>query len=231
VLAAAASVVICMVMSPIAGHGAGWLLPAVLTTAMGLGVFAATVGWHAYRHHRLSHGLRVAARPAMMAEVQVQEVAGVESAFVAGLLRPQIYCSPQLRARLRPDELRAVLLHERFHQLDRAPAKMVLLQAIAPALRFFHAGRAWLALCAARLEMAADRHALEHGSSRGALAGALLKLLPATTPGIGFTSAAELRLQALVDGRHDETPEPPPVAWLMAPVSAAILCFLMLGPI
>ncbi len=63
-----------------------------------------------------------------------------------------------------------MILHERYHQLDRAPVRMVVLQAIAPALRPFQAGRVWLARWTASLEIAADQYALRQGSSRRALA-------------------------------------------------------------
>jgi beta-lactamase regulating signal transducer with metallopeptidase domain len=229
VLSATAVVGMCMIMSPIAGHPAGWLVSILAALVAGLAGLLASVAWRAYRHNQLSLRLGAAARPASVAQVEVREVAGLESAFVAGLLRPQIYCSPLLAAKLRPEELRAVILHERYHQLDRAPARMVLLQAIAPALRPFQAGRAWLAWWTASLEIAADQHALQLGSSRGALAGALLKLAPAEAGGIGFTSATELRLQALLDGTPGAA-APSPLAWVIAPVAAAILCLLMLMP-
>jgi beta-lactamase regulating signal transducer with metallopeptidase domain len=229
VLSASAVVGMCMVMSPIAGHPAGWLVSILAALAAGLAVLLASVAWRAYRHHQLSLRLGAAARPASVAQVEVREVAGLESAFVAGLFRPQIYCSPQLAAKLRPEELRAVILHERYHQLDRAPARMVVLQAIAPALRPFQTGRVWLARWTASLEIAADQHALQQGSSRGALAGALLKLAPAEAGGIGFTSATELRLQALVE-EASQVAGPPRLAWLIAPVVAVIGCLLMLMP-
>jgi beta-lactamase regulating signal transducer with metallopeptidase domain len=116
VLSASAVVGMCMVMSPIAGHPAGWLVSILAALAAGLAVLLASVAWRAYRHHQLSLRLGAAARPASVAQVEVREVAGLESAFVAGLFRPQIYCSPQLAAKLRPEELRAVILHERYHQ-------------------------------------------------------------------------------------------------------------------
>ena len=229
VLSAAAVVGVCMVIGPIAGHPAGWLVSVLAALATGVAGLLASVAWRAYGHHQLSLRLGAAARPASVAQVEVREVAGLEGAFVAGLFRPQIYCSPQLGAKLRPDEVRAVILHERYHQLDRAPVRMVALQAIAPALRPFQAGRIWLARSTASLEIAADQHALRQGSSRRALAGALLKLAPVEAGGIGFTSAAELRLQALVGGTS-QVAGPPSVAWLIAPFAAAIGCLLMLMP-
>jgi Zn-dependent protease with chaperone function len=218
-----------MLMTPIPGHPAGWLLPFGLALAVGLAVLLASIAWTAHRHHRISLRLRATARQATLAEFEVQEVAGVESAFVAGLRRPQIYCSPQLSDRLEPDELRAVLLHERYHQLDRAPAKLVVLEAVAPALRAFRSGRACLAQLIAGLEIAADRHALGHGSSRGALARALLKLTPtqAGTVGIGFASAIDLRLQALLDGQPAYA-RTLPMTWILAPIAVVAFCVVLI---
>ncbi|MBA2634875.1 MAG: hypothetical protein H0U86_18080 [Chloroflexi bacterium] len=231
VVAAVGAAGMCMLVTPIPGHPAGWLLPIAVALAAGLTVVVARIAWAAYRHHRLSLRLRATARPATLGAFEVQEVAGVDTAFVAGLRRPQIFCSPQLSGLLEPDELRAVLLHERYHQLDRAPARLVVLEAVAPALRAFRSGRAWLARWTAGLEIAADRHALRQGSSRGALARALLKLPPmqAAGIGIGFVSAIDLRLLALVDGQLAGA-EPLPLTWFIVPIAAVAVCLLLVLP-
>ena len=231
-VAAATAVAVCMLVTPVPGHPAGWLLPAGLALVVGAVAFSARIGWHAYRHHRLSQRLLAISRPAVAGEIEIQELAGSPGAFVAGLWRPNIFCSPQLGGELQPDELRAVLLHERYHQLDRAPAKLVALEALAPAVGMARSGRAWLARRIAALEIAADRHAVDQGSSRGALARALIKLAPmqANGVGIGFASATELRLEALVDPQ----PEPPGefgLGWLLAPALVAVLCVLLVLPV
>lgn len=227
-MAAASAVGLCMLVTPIAGHPAGWLLPAGLALVVGLAVFSTRIGWHAYRHHRLSERLRAISRPSVFGEIEIQELAGSPGAFVAGLWRPQIFCSPQLGGDLQPDELRAVLLHERYHQLDRAPAKLVALEALAPAVGMARSGRAWLVRRVAALEIAADRHAVEQGSSRGALARALIKLAPmqAGAVGIGFASATDLRLEALIDEQPVQQGEVD-LGWVLAPALIAILCVLL----
>ena len=231
-LAAVGAAGLCMLMAPMRGHPLGWLLPVFVALGVGLVLLLSSIAWTAYGHHRLTLRLRAMARSATVAGVEVQELAGVESALVAGLRRPDIFCSPQLSSLLEPDELRAVLLHERYHQLDRAPAKLVVLEAVAPALRAFRSGRAWLAIRLAGLEIAADHHALEQGTTRGALARALLKLAPMPTPGlgVGFATAIDLRLQALVDGRQADA-RSLPVAWLIAPMVAVAFCLLLVLPI
>lgn len=230
-IAAASAVGLCMVVAPVAGHPAGWLLPAGLAVVVGVAVFSARIGWHAYRHRRLSERLRTISRPGVIGEIEIRELAGSPGAFVAGLWRPHIFCSPQLSCDLRPDELRAVLLHERYHQLDRAPAKLVALEALAPALGLARSGRAWLAQRVAALEIAADRHAVEQGSSRGALARALIKLAPmqAGGVGIGFASATDLRLKALIDEQPAQQRDLD-LGWVLAPALIAILCVLLVLP-
>ena len=230
-VAAATAVGLCMVVAPVAGHPAGWLLPAGLAVVVGVAVFSANIGWHAYRHHRLSQRLRAISRLGVIGEIEIRELAGSPGAFVAGLWRPHIFCSPQLSCDLRPDELRAVLLHERYHQLDRAPAKLVALEALAPALGLARSGRAWLAQRVAALEIAADRHAVEQGSSRGALARALIKLAPmqAGGVGIGFASATDLRLKALIDEQPAQQRDLD-LGWVLAPALIAILCVLLVLP-
>lgn len=231
IAAAATATAVCMLAAPAGGHPAGWLLPAGLALVVGVASFSARIGWHAYRHHRLSQRLRAISRPAVAGEIEIRELAGSPGAFVAGLWRPHIFCSPQLGDDLQPDELRAVLLHERYHQLDRAPAKLVALEALAPALGLARSGRAWLAQRIAALEIAADRHAVEQGSSRGALARALIKLAPmqAGGVGIGFATATDLRLKALIDEKPEQGGKVA-LGWVLAPAVIAILCVLPVLP-
>lgn len=230
-LMAAIAIGLCMLVTPLPGHPAGWMLAAVVGLAVGLAGIAIAVGWKAYRHYRLSGQLHAIGRPTVVAGIKVHELPGTTGAFVAGLVRPQIFCSPVLRADLNADELRAVLLHERFHQLDRAPARLVVLETLAPALSLVAAGRGWLARRVAALEIAADRYAVKEGSSRPALARALFKLGP-TGPaalGIGFASATDLRIRALL-GDEPDRQSGGSVAWLVAPAMVAALCILLVLP-
>ncbi|MGH2489434.1 MAG: hypothetical protein ACRDFR_07440, partial [Candidatus Limnocylindria bacterium] len=102
-------------------------------------------------------------------------------------------------------------------------------EAMAPFLTM-DAGRAWLTRQMAALEIAADRHALAQGASRGALARALLRLQPlenAGGVGIGFATAADLRLQALL-GETLEAPTGFPV-WLVGALAAAVVCLTLVA--
>ena len=218
----------CMLMLPLPGHLATWSIPMLGAAGALTAAGAIPIAWRAHRHSRLARELTHRARPAELAGVEVQHLEGLDAAFVAGLRRPRIYCAPDLADRLTSHELRAVLLHERYHQLDRAPAKLVILEALAPLMRTVQAGRAWLVQRYAALEIAADRHALGQGVSRTSLARAMIKLAPAQPRlGVGFASAVDLRLKALLDG---DTPSSPgvPTIWFAAPVVVAVVCLVLL---
>lgn len=232
VAAVGLAVALCALVTPIPSHVALVMTPVVVAGMAGLGALFVAAAWRGYGHQRLAARLRLRAHSTTLAGIAAQELADADAAFVAGLRRPQIFCSPELPASLAPDELRAVLLHERYHQIDRAPAKLVLLETLAPLVSRVPGGAAWLARRVAELEIAADRHALAHGSSRPALARALLKLQPAPATsglGIGFASAADLRLRALL---NDPQPRPAgsPLTWLAAPVVVALGCLLVALP-
>jgi hypothetical protein len=170
-----------------------------------------------FRHQRLASSLARIAYPASLCGRSVNLVPGLGAAIVAGLHRPQIFCAEDLPRRLEEDELRAVILHEHHHQLVHAPARMVLIGALAPVLGLVESGRAWMERAQARLEIAADAHALASGAPRQALASALVKL--ASSPGLsvapGFATASELRLRALL-GESTGTDDNNPLAGRLA---------------
>jgi len=103
-------------------------------------------------------------------------VAGDEPlAFCLGWLRPRVYVSAGALARITPDELRAVLAHERQHAAARDPLRLaaarVLREALfyLPVLRPLHERHRTLA------ELVADAAALRaSGGDPGPIAAALL---------------------------------------------------------
>ena len=229
-LAAASVIVTCMLASPIPGHLARLVVPTLIAGASVLTMLAVPVVRRACRHARLHRELLQRARTATLGGIEIEELAGIEGVFVAGLVRPHIFCAQGLDVDLDPDEMQAVLLHERHHQLDRAPAQLVALDAMAPVVAALHVGHVWLTRKIAGLEIAADRYALAHGASRGALARALLKLQPmgsASPIGIGFATAADLRLQALLEDTREGSIGPS--VWLVGPVAAAAVCLAFIG--
>ena len=126
-------------------------------------------------------------------------------AYVAGLRHPQIYCASDLASQLDPMELRAVLLHERHHQIAHAPALLVLLDAVAWPLVQLEVGRRWVARVRAQIEIAADRYAVASGATRANLASALVKLGEQNVPSgaAGYSASSELRFRALLDDAPD----------------------------
>ena len=230
VVASTAILVLCLKASmPATGGARTFLGPESVRLALGLiGMTGLLVGlsvaWHAERHRRLASLLDRLAEPAVLGEMPVGVVDGIGPACVAGLRRPRIYCASDLAIQLEPVELRAVLLHERHHQIDHAPARLILLDAVAWPLRRLTMGRRWLAGARAQIEITADRYALTSGATRADLASALLKLGDQDAPlGVaGYAASSERRLRALLDDAPERLPDRPP--WIAAIlVSAGVL--------
>ena len=177
-------------------------------------------------HHRVSERLRRLAHPAMLENHVVGLVAGIGTVVVAGIAHPRTYCSDDVATRLDADELRAVLLHERHHEIAHAPARLILLSALALVVNRCSRGSAWLERLRARIEIAADAHALRNGATRATLARAILKLndgSPRLTLA-GFTSASDLRLRALLgDASPPVAAKPRIVAWAMIGATLAVV--------
>jgi Zn-dependent protease with chaperone function len=96
-------------------------------------------------------------------------------AFCAGLLRPRIYVSSRALAVLNPDELEAVVAHERHHKRHRDPLRIFLAGVLSDGLFFVPALRRLAQRHAALAELAADRSAVRSGGGDPApLASALL---------------------------------------------------------
>ena len=193
-----AAIAACMLTPANGMRGTGHAL-LVVGGLLAIALFIA-IGREAWRHQRLVASIARLARPAALDGRSVLLVPGLGAAVVAGLRRPRIFCADDLPERLDAEELRAVILHEHHHQLQGAPARLVLIGALAPVLGRLEGGRAWMERERARLEIAADAYALKSGASRPALASALIKL--ASRPGLraapGFANAADLRVRALL---------------------------------
>ena len=161
---------------------------------------------------------------------------GGRRAFVLGALRPTIYVGDALPMEFDPDELRAVLLHEDHHRRTRAPLRAAALEAWLPL--FGRVARVRLAIHArlGDLEAEADRHAITHGASAGALARALVKADP--LPGraaASFASSSDRRLRhllALADdsrGPLETLPLAAPYEWLPIAIglTALVACHII----
>lgn len=207
----------------------GLLVLAILVFAVAAAGF---ILLQAIAHHRSARGLQRLARPAWLAGESVGLVPGHGIALVAGLRQPRIFCSEDLDVVLNADELRAVLLHERHHQLTHAPTQLVVLSGLAQIVGRIGRGRVWVDGRRARIEIAADAHALRSGASRSTLAAALLKLdgLSPSTSLAAMGTASELRVRALLG-----EPPPPPDRFLSQALAAgvgtasivAVLCLIL----
>lgn len=191
-------------------------------------ILLGSIAIHAALHHRVSRGLGRQARPAVVAEQAVGLVPGVGAALVAGIRHPRIYCSDDLVVLLDAEELQAVLLHERHHELAHAPARLVVLTALAPFLGLFGQGSAWIDRQRAGIEIAADEHAVRHGATGATLARAILKLRDSQSRAslAGFATAGDLRLRALLGEDIGSAASRPGAVGtaVVAAVAVAVLC-------
>lgn len=167
------------------------LLAVAASVGGGLFVWLAKLQWDVERIRARAPRRRVSGVPVHMV--------GGAVACTAGPLVPRILLGAQVLESLDDEELRAVVLHERAHQLRldplRAALAVVVRMVTPPPLR-----RAETASrVEAHREIRADRGALRNGATRRALAASLLKLPVAPLGVVGFASVSELRVQALLD--------------------------------
>lgn len=97
-------------------------------------------------------------------------------AFCFGFLRPRICVSTSLIELLSTSQLRAALLHEDYHRRRFDPLRILLVEAVGGALFFLPVVQEWRTLYKIKLELDADRYAVEK-AGKPALAGALHRLL------------------------------------------------------
>jgi len=141
--------------------------------------------------------------------------------FCYWFLRPRICLSTALVERLDPDELRAVLYHERYHLRQRDPLRQIV-------ARYFAAGQyvvpvvdELLSFHTLQKEIEADQEAVRASGDVRSLASALYKLLPdADEVSLGLLvpvsslSVTEARIDQLVAGR--------PVSVALSPLSVVL---------
>jgi hypothetical protein len=129
--------------------------------------------------------------------------------FCYWFLRPRICLSTALVSRLDRDELRAVLLHERYHLRQRDPLRLVVARYFAAGLYVVPVVDELLGFYTLQKEIAADQSAVRASGGVSPLAGALYKLLPdADDVSLGLLvpvsslSVTEARIDQLVAGRQ-----------------------------
>lgn len=157
-----------------AGAGA-FLIPAVWTVSSQVVAGART--------HRLLLSGKTNASPelrAAAAGLGVQRIVEVRldslTALCQGLLRPRIVVSSALVATLTPEELRAVLAHERAHAVAKDPLRLAITRALGAGASAFPVLRAVAQRAELETELRADDAAIRHFGPQP-LASALLKIL------------------------------------------------------
>lgn len=124
-------------------------------------------------------------------------------AYCSGLLRPQVWISTGALARLRDDELEAVLRHESYHLRHRDPARILVARFLAGTFFLFPVVRAYAERFEVAKELDADRDALRAQGNVAPLAGALEALSATAFPfrpsdmAIGAWSSAHARVEQL----------------------------------
>lgn len=128
--------------------------------------------------------------------------------FCYWFLRPRICLSTGLVGRLDAEELRAVLLHERYHLRHRDPLRLVIARYFAAGLYVVPVVNELVEYYTVQKEIAADQDAVRSAGGVRALAAALYKVLPDADDvslgllvPVGSLSVTEARIDQLVDGR------------------------------
>ena len=122
--------------------------------------------------------------------------------------RPRICLSTGLIRRLDDTELRAVLLHERYHLRQRDPLRLVIARYFAAGLYVVPVVEELVEYYTVQKEVAADQAAVRAMGGVRELASALCKVLPDADDvdlgllvPVGSLSVTEARIDRLVDGR------------------------------
>lgn len=235
----------CTVLAAAGLDGIAWLRPALLGVLAWLaagGLLSLLRQLYRYRRFRLGlEGVgRAERRPpldgvsrALELEPVVDLVADARPlAFTHGLLRPRICVSTGALERLAPDELTAVLAHERAHVERRDPLRELITRALAASMFFVPVLKDLHRHFLARREIEADERAVRVAGPP-ALASALLKLLPVIpepAPGPALVSAADILEQRIDVLLGHGAPEFRPSAIRLvvsAGAGLALLCLLL----
>jgi Zn-dependent protease with chaperone function len=141
--------------------------------------------------------------------------------FCYWFVRPRICLSTALVERLDPDELRAVLYHERYHLRQRDPLRQIVARYFAAGLYVVPVVDELLSFHTLQKEIEADQEAVRASGDVRSLASALYKLLPdADDVSLGLLvpvsslSVTEARIDQLVAGR--------PLSLALSPVSVVL---------
>lgn len=159
--------------------------------------------------------------------------------FTYWFARPRVCVSTGLVQRLREDELRAVLVHERYHLRHRDPLRLVVARYFAAGLYVVPLVDDLVAHYAVLKEVAADDEAVRADGTVRHLARALYKLMPharemdmGLLAPVGGLSVTEQRIEQLEQPRPIRLPLPKSHVALSAATlaGAALLVLAQLVP-
>ncbi|MCL5256421.1 MAG: M56 family metallopeptidase, partial [Chloroflexi bacterium] len=152
--------------------------------------------------------------------------------FCCGFLRPKVCISHTLANSLTDAELKAVLLHEKYHLKNRDPLKILLSRAMAEMLFLLPVASNLRDRYIRAKELAADDATVDFMGTELPLASALLKILSQRSQvlttelaAIGALSVTEQRIERLLDPAADFLPA---ISMPKFVASAAMLAMLFL---
>ena len=150
-------------------------------------------------------------------------------AFTFGLGVPRIAVSRGLVEHLSPEELEAVVTHERYHVRARDPLKLVVARTAARTCFFLPAVGHLVARYLAGRELAADRRSLRD-QGRPALAGALFKVVAGpsweeldTAAAMAGPELLAVRVEQLEHGSEPVLPRVPAGSVMLSAVVLVVL--------
>lgn len=168
-------------------HVLGYILTGLLSVGLLVGANSLLRQWH--RTRRMARSLIKFAQPAndyrwsaLITTTQLRERVDVISvnkpiAFCYGLVRPRICVSTGVIEVLSRQEFEALLLHEKYHLLNRDPLKTLVARVLASTFFFLPLVSALEQQYSLAKEIEADKYVLLNQGSDRPLFGALYKLL------------------------------------------------------
>ncbi len=156
--------------------------------------------------------------------------------FCAGFISPRIYLSRGMVAKLTPDELEALLLHEKYHMENHDPLKILLGKIVVSALFFIPILRAILKHYLVEKEVAADQSAIRYQGHSHGIAGALYKMLVEKPVALNPLAAhggdaIKYRIDYLTRADSRIRPDIPKLHLAISSLVIAFITFTILAPL
>lgn len=157
--------------------------------------------------------------------------------FCAGFISPRIYVSRGMADKLTPEELEALLLHEKHHLENRDPLKALLGKLVVSAFFFIPAMKDVHNRYLIEKEIAADRSAIKYQGHVSGLAGALMTLVqdrytaPAGLTSVGGTEALRHRIDHLTGNTPQHVYSIPVLRLVISFLGAVLILAAILAPL